>query len=369
MRLRLVPFLALFLSLGVATQAVAGEEAPVGRWVVGAPAERKVLNLLADASYQLEFRGADKPILSTGTYAVKDGHLVLTQEKGDPIDFAYAFAKDKLTLAYGDQTLEKGLVFARDAGPIVGKWRSDKLDTTWTLGADGSLESVEAAGTLTGSFEVVYVEPDEVEGNFVIHNADKTTLIFHFALEEKGARLVIGGGPGAKDPAAKFPFERVAGGGTAPAPQPGAGPKRAKFPAAPKLPGGGGAPTAPTPTTPTAPGTPPAEPAPAPAPAPAAEGEPVWDTAVLAAKGLKIIRSSYDADGAKMTWVLEATKDITGFPVVRANFYDVDEIRIWDTQLSFSPSLVSKGERMKGELSLPYKEKLKKVVKIVLVAG
>lgn len=370
MRIRLLSVLSLGLALLGVGRAVAADAVPVGRWVAGSAADRKVVNLLADASYQLELRGADKVIASAGTYVVKDGHLVLTQSKGDPIDFEYAFEKDKLTLAFGGQSLEKGLVLARDAGPVVGRWRSEKLDSTWTFAGDGTLETVEAGGSMTGAFEVVYAEPDEVEGNLVIHNADKTSLVFHFALEEKGSRLVIGGGPGAKDPSAKFTFERLGDGGAAPATPPaGTGPKRPKFPAAPKLPGGGGGPGPTGPATPPTPAPAPAPDAPAPAPAPAAESGPTWDTAGLTAKGFKIVKSNYDADASTMSWVLEATKDITAYPTVKAFYYDADDIKIYETAVSLSPSLVSRGEKVRGTMSLPYREVLKKVVKIVLVGG
>ncbi len=74
-------------------------------------------------------------------------------------------------------------------------------------------------------------------------------------------------------------------------------------------------------------------------------------------------------DGSKMSWVLEATKDITAYPSIRVNFYDADDIKIWDGSISVSPSLVSKGEKVRAELSLPYREKMKNVVRVVLVPG
>lgn len=378
MRHRLWFVLAFCVAALTARHAVAADTAPAGRWVASNKAGRTILCLFADASFQLTAHYEGQAATSSvGTYVVKDGVLTLSPKGGAPTEFTYVAGKGTLDLTLSADGVTKRLGFTRDMGPVVGQWRSDKLDTTWVLTGDGAMESTEGATVTKSTYEVVYVEPAAVEGNIFVHKEGSDTLSFHFTIEAKGARLVLGGGADAKDPTLRFPLDRVGAAPDMPAPAtppatpPADGPKRPKFPAPPKLPGGGGT-TPAQPTAPVAPtpGTPPgATPAPAPDAPPPADGGLTWDTAAMTAKGFKILKTNYDADGAKITWVLEATRDITSYPTVRANFYDVDDIRIWDGSVSFSPSLVSKGEKVRAEMSLPYRDKMKNVVKIVLIPG
>ncbi len=359
---------ALLVGVALAPHASAAGGAPVGRWVGAAEGHRRVLQLMADSTFLFFTQDGDKVGSETGTYATKDAHLTLEAKDGRHFEFDFVVAGERLSLTAPGTPGASNL--SLDFGPLVGRWRSDK-GGTFLFGRDGTLATGDGG---KGTYEPVYSFPGEADGQVVLNLGDKSGVA-HFVLEEKGSRLLLGGGLDGKDPADPLRvFVRVADEAAPPAPTPADATKRLKFPPPPKVPGTGGtappappSPPPPQPGTPTAPGTPGTPPQAPGAAAPTPAGL-VWDTTNFEKKGFKVVKATYDPKTTLMTWVLEAVRDSTTFFKANAVYYDEDGAKVlWSVIVATPPGGYAKaGERIRAATGLPEVAR-NKAVKAVVV--
>lgn len=90
-----------------------------------------------------------------------------------------------------------------------------------------------------------------------------------------------------------------------------------------------------------------------------------WDTHALE-QAFTVLKTGYDANANKVTWLLERTAD--GYLSFDVSFYDQDDVKLGANYLNFDPTLasVAKSERTRATVELLKPDLMKKVTKVVV---